>query len=162
MDVSPRLEFSESHPTSRAATELTDELSVELADRYRLVWPSDGRSNYRPDDFDPTSDAFVIGELDGLAVCCGALRRFDETTAEIKRMYVREIARRHGVGAQLLTELERLARIRDYHVVVLETGSEQPEALALYARSGYSPTQPWPPYDERPYAHCFRKVLELL
>lgn len=159
VNTSPRIRFSEREPTSRAATELIDELSRELAERYRLVWPSDGRSNFRPDEFDPTSGAFVIGELDETVVCCGAIRRFDETTAEIKRMYVRKIARGRGVGARLLAELERLAMARDYRDIVLETGSEQPEALALYERAGYSPTRAWPPYDERPYARCFRKAL---
>lgn len=146
------------HPT---AVTLIDELSAELASRYVGVWPLDGRTNYVAAEFDPTRDAFLVGYLDDEPTSCGALRHFGEGVVEVKRMYVRPAHRGQGWGRDLLAELEAAARRLGYSEIVLETGSEQPEALGLYAAAGYGPTLPWPPYDERPYARCFRKVLHV-
>jgi GNAT superfamily N-acetyltransferase len=146
-------------PTTPEATELIDELSAELAVLMEGIWPTDGRSNYVPESFDPATDAFVVGYNGQDPVCCGALRRFDQGTVEVKRMYVRPAYRSNGWGAALLAELERRARVLGYGEIVLETGEAQPAAMALYARAGYQPTAPWPPYDERDYPRCFRKRL---
>jgi GNAT superfamily N-acetyltransferase len=40
--------------------------------------------------------AFIVAYLDGAAVGCGAVRRLDEATAELKRMYVDPSARGRG------------------------------------------------------------------
>lgn len=146
-------------PTDPAAVALIEALSEELAERYAVVWPSDGRTNYVPSDFDPAADAFLIGLVDGAPACCGALRRFSDDTAEVKRMYVRPEHRGRGCGRRILEALEDAAARLGYAAVVLETGTEQPEALGLYSAAGYESVAPWPPYHERPYARCFRKEL---
>jgi GNAT superfamily N-acetyltransferase len=147
-------------PSHPFAVLLMDEMSAEMAERYRTVWPMDGRSNYRPEHFDPASDRFLVGLVGGEPVCCGALRRFGPGVVEVKRMFVRVGARRRGLARGMLQRLERLAGAMGYAEIVLETGSEQPDAIALYTGAGYVPTAPWPPYDERPYANCFRKRLD--
>jgi len=147
-------------PDHPVAAQLIDELSAELAERYKVVWPSsDGRTNYVPADFDPATDAFLVGYLGDDAACCGALRRFDDAKVEIKRMFVRPAHRGSGIGRRMLDALEGEAARLGYAAVVLETGSEQPEALGLYASAGYGLVAPWPPYDERPYARCYAKDL---
>ena len=50
-------------------------------------------------------------------------------------MFVTETARRRGVAACILTELEALAREHGVTVLRLETGISQPEAIALYDAS---------------------------
>jgi GNAT superfamily N-acetyltransferase len=147
-------------PTATVAAVLVDELSAELAERYAVVWPaSDGRTNYVPAEFDPRRDAFLVGHIDEEPAACGALRRFDADTVEIKRMFVRPQHRGGGWGRRMLEALEVEAHRLGYRTIVLETGTEQPEALGLYTSHGYGPTDPWPPYDERPYARCFAKDL---
>jgi GNAT superfamily N-acetyltransferase len=147
-------------PDHPVAALLIDELSAELAERYKVVWPSsDGRTNYVPADFDPTTDAFLVGYAGHDPACCGALRRFGDATVEIKRMYVRPDHRGSGLGRWMLDALEGEAARLGYSAIVLETGSEQPEAIGLYASGGYELVAPWPPYDERPYARCFGKDL---
>jgi putative acetyltransferase len=79
----------------------------------------------------------VIGRIGGRAVACGAIRAFADDTAEIKRMYVVPECRGRGFSKVVLAELERLARESGYAKVRLETGVRQPEAIALYERSGY-------------------------
>lgn len=153
------IEFEVVHPGDARAQVLIGELSAEIAARYVGVYPLDGRSNFRAEDHDPGRDAFLLVRLEGLDVGCGALRRFGDCVAEIKRMYIRPVARGRGLSRELLAALEREAVARRYHTALVETGTQQPEALSLYTSSGYRPTDPWPPYDTRPYARCFSKAL---
>ncbi len=155
------LRIIDAAPTDPVAVELIAELSAEVATRYAEQFPvvGDGRSNYRPDAFNPERDAFVMAWRNNDAVGCGALRQFDHERVEVKRMYVRPSGRGLGVGRALLTELEARAAAMGYRAVLLETGILQPEAIRLYTSAGYEPHPPWPPYDTREYARCFHKIV---
>ena len=74
-------------------------------------------------------------------------------------MYVVPAARRRGVAQAVLARLERLAADFGYERIILETGTFQPEALALYRTCGYQPTEPYGRYVGNPDAHCFAKGL---
>ena len=111
--------------------ELTAAQQTELVARY------DGQ----PGPGVPPSSADVALVLvaradDGTPVGCGALRPLDPDAAEVKRMYVVPAARGHGVSELLLAGLEEAARRRGWTTLRLETGTRQPEALALYAGAG--------------------------
>ena len=107
---------------------------------------------------EPHGVFLVVRDDDGKAVACGGIARFDETRAELKRMYVVPDARGRGLGRRVLDELEAAARRLGYTGVVLETGT-RPEALGLYASAGYEPCGCWPPYDARELSRCFEKTL---
>jgi GNAT superfamily N-acetyltransferase len=83
--------------------------------------------------------AFLVGYLDGAAVCCGGIKRLDAATCEIKRMYVVPEARGRGVAGALLAALEHRARSLGYTVARLDTGPRQPVSRGLYERRGYQP-----------------------
>jgi GNAT superfamily N-acetyltransferase len=95
----------------------------------------------------------------GTAIACGSFRPYDATSVEIKRMYVAPPARRRGIASALLRELEAWARERGFTAAVLETGTGQPEAQALYERSGYKHVDQFPPYVGLPLSVCMRKTL---
>ena len=80
--------------------------------------------------------AFLIAYLDDLAVGCGALRRLDEATAELKRMYVDPSVRGRGIGRALLDALEREARVLGVTRIVLETGTRLVPAIKMYEAMG--------------------------
>jgi len=65
------------------------------------------------------------------------LERADQTTAELRRMYVDPDARRHGVGRSMLAFAEDVARRDECRLMVLSTSELQPAALALYRNCGY-------------------------
>jgi ribosomal protein S18 acetylase RimI-like enzyme len=67
----------------------------------------------------------------------GALKPVDDTTAEIKRMYVRPPAQGLGVGRAILTHLVRDARAEGYAIVRLETLQLMTSAQALYRAFGF-------------------------
>jgi putative acetyltransferase len=119
-------------------------------------------------DIGPTREAAMFVEPDGVflvvrdgdrAVACGGVCRFDETRAELKRMYVLPDARGQGLGRRVLIELEAEARRLGYRGIVLETGDLQREALGLYESSGYERIPCYPPYDSRELSLCFEKRL---
>ena len=59
----------------------------------------------------------------------------------------------------MLAELERTAAAAGHEVVVLETGTAQPEAMALYVSAGYDPIDGFGHYAGRPLSRAFRKQL---
>ncbi|MEQ1603314.1 MAG: GNAT family N-acetyltransferase [Pyrinomonadaceae bacterium] len=79
----------------------------------------------------------VVAYRDDEAVGCGAFKKYDENSVEIKRMYVRSDRRGHRIAAEVLADLEMWANELGALECVLETGFKQPEAIALYKRSGY-------------------------
>jgi putative acetyltransferase len=109
--------------------------------------------------FEPPHGAFLAARIDGRAVGCGGIARFDETRGELKRMYVEPRSRGLGLGRQLLEALEAEARRLGYVALVLETGNLQPEALGLYTSSGYERIPCYEPYASRELSLCFEKAL---
>ena len=96
---------------------------------------------------------------DGRPVGHVALRRLGAEW-EVKRLIVSPLVRRAGIASALLTQVETLAREDGAPRVILQTGDKQPEAVALYERSGYSPIPVYEPYVETmPFSLCFEKPL---
>jgi len=67
----------------------------------------------------------------------GAMRRLDEETAELKRMWLLEEYHGQGIGYRLITRLFDFARQRGYVRVRLQTSPEQVRALEFYRRVGF-------------------------
>ena len=86
----------------------------------------------------------------------GALRDGD---AEVKRMFVVAGHRGRGHARAVLAELERSAAAAGRRRTVLETGTRQPEAIALYTSAGYAPMATFGVYRSSPNCRCFAKAL---
>jgi GNAT superfamily N-acetyltransferase len=111
-----------------------------VAEMFTLYGPIDGPGmpSATPADFAPPHGAFLVGfDEDGAPVCAGGVKRLDDATAEIKRMYVVPSARGRGVARVLLGALEDAARDLGYATVRLDTGPRQAHAQALYESAGY-------------------------
>jgi GNAT superfamily N-acetyltransferase len=120
---------------------LLDELAVEYDTRYGDLF---GRSaaaeelnRYPAAEFEEPHGALLIIQEDGASIAGGAFRRYDDTTAELKRIWTHSAHRRRGLGRLVLAELEALAAARGYTRLYLTTGPRQPEARHLYLNSGY-------------------------
>ena len=112
-----------------------------------------------PAEFSPPLGLFLVAEADGLPAGCGGWRTHGSGVAELKRMYVDPPFRRRGIAALLLTELERTAAAAGHRRVLLNSGDRQPEALALYARAGYTPVAGYGVYADAPGAVFLGKDL---
>ena len=113
-------------------------LLADLRQEYEVRY-GDGDSAYdvEADAFDPPTGAFIVLLDGGHTVAGGGIRRLDESTCEVKRMWTSPGYRRQGHAMTVLAALEGLAQELGYAHVRLETGHAQPEALALYRRLGY-------------------------
>lgn len=112
-----------------------------------------------PGEFEPPAGLFLVGILDGVPAVTGGWRRIDDATVEIKRMYVLAAARRRGLARLMLAELEATALAAGAERVELNTGDQQPEAIALYESSGYAPTRGFGHYACAPGAIFYGKTL---
>ena len=151
----PALELVARRIDDPEAAALVDALLDDLAARYG------GRDTFHPDpeSLAPPDGVFVVARVGGAPAGCGGFRRFADGVAEIKRMYVVPEARGRGVARALLADLEARARALGYGSIRLETGTNQPEAMALYQRAGYRAMVPYGHYRESPMSRCFEKDL---
>jgi len=101
----------------------------------------------------------IVAYDNELPVGCGAIKESTPDTAEVKRMYVLVNRRGEGIASQVLRELESWARELNYARCILETGKRQPEAIALYKKSGYDIIPNFGPYADVYNSVCFEKKL---
>jgi len=131
----------------------------EVQQEYVVRYGGEDRAPIELADFTPPSGLFLVGYAEGAAVACGGWRAHG-ADAEIKRMYVTPAARGRGLARRVLAELERTARDAGHRRVILETGSQQPEAVALYRSSGYTGIPAYGYYACSPHSMHFGKILD--
>ncbi|MFJ6833210.1 GNAT family N-acetyltransferase [Streptomyces sp. NPDC091209] len=146
------------------AIKLNDQVQAEYAERYG----DDGDATHLDARmFDPPLGLYLIAydEWDR-PVATGGWRTQDENDegysdgdAELKRMYVVPEARGLGLARRMLAALEDDARAAGRVRMVLETGTKQPEAVALYASSGYEPCAKFGYYRFHELSLCYAKAL---
>ena len=113
---------------------LTAEVQAIYKERYG------GEGDTAPVDtteFDGANGRFFMVYVDDEPAAMGGWRWHGDADAEIKRMFVREAYQRRGLARVILAELERTAAEAGVERLILETGLEQPEAIALYRAAGY-------------------------
>ena len=92
-------------------------------------------------------------------VGCGALRAYETDTVEVKRMFVPLEHRGQGIASLVLKGLETWAAELGFRKCILETGHNQPEAIALYTKCGYATIPNYGQYQSVENSVCFEKVL---
>ncbi|GGW35025.1 GNAT superfamily N-acetyltransferase [Streptomyces albaduncus] len=116
---------------------LLRELGHEYATRYGKEAHAE-ISRYPDEEFTPPYGGLLLLLLErGDPVAGGAFRRYDTTTAELKRIWTHSAHRRRGLARRVIAELE--AGARGYRRIFLTTGPRQPEARGLYLATGYTP-----------------------
>jgi GNAT superfamily N-acetyltransferase len=113
-------------------------------------------------EFDPPDGGFFVAWVGAEAVGCGGWRTYrpEERTAEIKRMYTRPEWRGKGVATAILRALEEAAKAAGHRRMILETGVRQPEAIALYERSGYARITKYGHYKDEADSVSYGRDLE--
>ncbi|GAA2328501.1 GNAT family N-acetyltransferase [Streptomyces cuspidosporus] len=157
MDIRP---IRYDHPD---AVKLNDEVQAEYVERY-----GEGDLTVMdPAHFDPPHGLYLLAyDAQGRPVASGGWRSrerdeegYSDGDAEIKRMFVVREARGQGLARRILAALEDSARAAGRVRMVLETGTEQPEAMALYTSSGYVPTPKFGLYRFEEASRCYAKPL---
>ncbi len=118
--------------------QLAQAMREEIAEMYDgLELDGDSMPRAGQAELSPPGGLFIVGRVNGAAVCCGGVKRLDDRTCEIKKMYVVPQLRGEGVARRLLDELEERARALGYEIVRLDTGPRQINARGLFASEGY-------------------------
>ncbi|MDN3654480.1 GNAT family N-acetyltransferase [Ferruginibacter paludis] len=103
---------------------------------------------------------YALVAYDGdVAVGSGAIRELNPDTMEVKRMFVLPACRGKGIASALLQMLETWSVELGYKKCVLETGKNQPEAIALYKKSSYKIIPNYGQYQSMINSVCFEKEL---
>ena len=144
----------------------TQRLLAEVQAEYVLRYGGPDDTPLEDGVFDPPRGAFFLGYLGDVPVAMGGWRLRNDVhpwgcrlAAEVKRMYVAATGRRRGFARAVLARLESTARDAGADVMVLETGTAQPEAIALYTTQGYQPIEKFGHYAWSPQSRSFGKRL---
>lgn len=101
----------------------------------------------------------LVAYMGNKPVGSGAIKKFDETAMEVKRMFVLPEFRGKGISRKILSGLEEWTKELGYKKCILETGINQQEALALYQKSGFIRIPNYGQYADVENSFCFEKVL---
>ncbi len=145
-------------PDDAVSRELIEEYLADIAVRYPV---SNTRTSGAPPmdmaELRAPSGAWLVAYDGDEPVGCAGMRRLDDHSAEVKRVFVRPAGRGRNLARALMAELEDLARVRGYRRMRLDTGDRQPEAVRLYLTGGYREVGD---YNGNPYArHWLEKDL---
>jgi putative acetyltransferase len=142
-------------PNTADAIALISELEAHLDPLY----PKTSRHGYSVEKLMEQGVAFFVTRRDGVLAGCGGIELFGAEYGEIKRMYVRPQFRGLGLAKLMLNHLAAYAQERNVHLLRLETGIYQKEAIALYERMGFQRISPFGPYKEDPLSRFYEKPI---
>jgi len=135
------IEFRDARIDSGDGATLERAMVAEMAELYDgFDISSNGMPKAGPAEMNPPNGVFLVGYAGGRPICCGGIKRLDDESCEIKRMYVVPDVRGRGVAKALLVALEDRARTEGYLYTKLDTGPRQPGAQRLYESVGYERT----------------------
>lgn len=132
---------------------------VVLLDQYLAVMDGDEHAFYDQYNKVAAIKEVVVAYDNGTPAGCGAIKKYSDEAAEIKRMYVLPEFRGKGIARQILDELEKWASELGFSECILETGKRQTEAVHLYQNYGYSITGNYGQYQNVANSICMKKEL---
>jgi GNAT superfamily N-acetyltransferase len=126
------------------AVSLINAANIDLAARYRtqladLGGPNTSGLQNEASQFMLPRGSFFVAFLNGRPVGCGGWVSYGTSgeVGELKKLYVLPEARKCGIARRILAASEGSARENGRLRMILEVGTRQPEALALYESRGY-------------------------
>lgn len=134
---------------------------IDASDVYmNALYPPEGNFAVDVDALSQPDIAFVVARLNGKAAGCGAIKWFEDGTAELKRIYVSSDARGNGIGRRIMEQLQELADAKRVERLYLETGPLNIEAVQMYRAFGFEECGPFADYQENPYSLFMTKHLD--
>ena len=101
----------------------------------------------------------IVAYENEIPVGCGAIREYSGDTMEVRRMYVVTGKRGHGIASAILKQLELWTLELNFRKCILETGINQPEAIAMYTKNGFEIIPNFGQYEKMEHSVCFQRVL---
>lgn len=113
-----------------------------------------------PSEADTVVFLVAHDKASGQPVGCGGLRLLDDSTAEIKRLYVLPYTRGSGIASSILAALEAHAFALGIGSIVAEAGSAQTDGRSFYQNAGFEPVPNFCPYLGLDHSHCYAKAID--
>ncbi|PQJ68786.1 GNAT family N-acetyltransferase [Polaribacter butkevichii] len=132
---------------------------VKELDAYLKITDGDEHDFYHQFNNIDVLKNVVLVYVDKVVVGCGAIKKFDKTSVEVKRMFVSPDKRGLGIAQKILTELEIWAKELGYQKCVLETGKRQVEAVKFYKKCNYKVIENYGQYTNMENSICFSKTV---
>jgi GNAT superfamily N-acetyltransferase len=134
-------------------------LLQELSNTLHLITGNSGEASFNKKDVLEDRSIFVIATIENEPIGCGAIRRIDDYTAEVKRMYARK--NKYGVGTCILNYLENKAKDYGYTTLICETRKINQGAVAFYLKNGFHIIENYGKYVGHDEAVCFEKKIDI-
>ena len=132
---------------------------VKKLDAYLKTTDGDEHDFYNQfNNIDVLKQVVVIYK-NNFPIGCGAIKKFDDFTMEVKRMYVSPENRGAGISQKILMELEIWAKELGFKKCVLETGKRQKAAVKFYKKCNYKIIENYGQYKNIENSICFEKSL---
>ena len=128
-------------------------------DEYYFGLVGDIQNRYAQVNRPENMTALAVAYEEGIPIACGAWKRINDTTAELKRLYVLPEYRRRGVARSLIAALEADAAAADIQRMILETAVDTADSHRLYLSSGYQITDYYGSPAGEANCLCFFKKL---
>lgn len=132
---------------------------VKELDAYLKITDEDEHDFYNQFNNIDVLNEVILAYNNGAIVGCGAIKKFDNISAEVKRMYVSKEYRGKGFAQNILKELEIWAKELDFKKCILETGKRQVEAVHFYHKCNYKVIPNYGQYTGMENSICFEKKL---
>jgi GNAT superfamily N-acetyltransferase len=136
----------------RRLAELLDESLYELYGEDIKIYSKQNSVTYNLKDI-------LIIYINDEPVACGAFKKYDNDTIELKRVFVKKENRGQGISKLIVKEIEELGRINKYSFVILQTGRKQIEAIKLYESTGYEVIENYGVYIGDDESICMKKRI---
>ncbi|QHI36258.1 hypothetical protein IMCC3317_16170 [Kordia antarctica] len=101
----------------------------------------------------------ILIYLEEKPIGCGAIKKYDAETVEIKRMYISQKYQGKNLGIVILEALEIWATELGNTRCILETGTMLPEAIRFYEKNNYQRIPNYDQYIGVAESVCFEKWL---
>ena len=96
-----------------------------------------------PGQYAPPSGDLLLAKVNGEVAGCVALRALDQSTLEMKRLYVQPSTRGMGLGKRLIEAAISIARQSGYAELRLDTLASMASAQGLYRTLGFVEIPPY-------------------
>lgn len=122
-----------------------------------LVGGENKRKDFIP--FNTLSDIYdVIVVYDAKrAIACAGFKKYDNSTVEIKRVWVSDEYRGRHISTEMMNMMEQRIISKGYKRAVLQTREACKSAVELYRSNGYYKIDNYPPYNNMEFAVCYEK-----
>ena len=155
--IASQVSISLADPTSSDVIWCFEQYFAELGERFEDGFDPARSISAHAGELMPPNGLVLVAYLRERPVGCGALKIRENSTGEIKRMWVAPRTRGLGLGQRLLEALEFHAREARVVILHLETNRSLIEAIQMYRDCGYQEVDA---FNDEPYAHhWFEKRL---